>query len=548
MSIWTVKGATGAALDATEVDIEAMAMEEATLDFQAQGEDKFTFFLPAPDAVSDPDYLPDYLQTISVWRSGVRQFQGKVLEPEFVWDSGRIGWNIRAEGGWPELEKVPLVSANSYYTRAQGNLTTSIQAVIDVAIAGGAQIVRGTIASTFSIPPVSFRSMSCAAALLELLRWIPDASLIFDYTPSGLPVLNMVRRSSMTLKTWNLGTDEIALCRLSPIAGQTPDKVVLTYPIADANGVVTEVTQTAGTGTAAAQAVVFSDPSLTAFQTSAAAAQIAMRTVTTASWDFAWNLYKRDPKLAGIDGIPTPSTGSVTYIKGPTSGDKSNFTLAGSNAQFTGITSPNNYVLAKGRIENYMLAKLGFTQGVCTFSSDFSWIWRDKVLGVEQDKPDWLQALIAAGAQIVATGWYNSTETSGSYYGPDPDYDTTEIWRYRSTFECITINKNYNSADVNVRDPGDYSQVAPPSDLATNLLAVQNFLPFKGRIESTPYDSWGRLLAYTHEIGDGNPRLEGIAAVPTAERIELQTGIRELSFGAPNRKAMTSLMTRFRSI
>ena len=542
MSDWTITGQSGQALGASSVDIDVMDMSGGTLIFRNANADTFDFFLAATDVTADPTYLPSHLQKIAVWRSGVRQFSGVVTEVNFIWDNGRAGWSVKAEGGWSELEKYPLVTGNSTWERAQGSLKTSIEVLIDAAIAAGAQIVRGTIATMFDIIPISFRGLTFAAGLAELLKWVPDAVAWFSYTAAGLPVLNISRRPTMTEKTYALGTDEVTKCNISPVAGQTPDKVLLTYALANSNGVVSETTQTAGSGTAANQMVVISPAGLSDFNTRAAAGAVTVQTTTTANWTLAYAL---DPKLKDIASIPTPSAGAITYYGGSTSGAKANETWTGVTPKITGLTAPNLYAILTGEYREWMTSKLGITKGVGGFVGEFFWNWRRTTSGGGNTYPTWLQDLVAAGAEIVSNGWYNNTNSIPGESTSSVNRDTVYIFRFKCAFDLVTISRSITSATA-LRDPGDYPTVAPPSGLASDLLSVQGFTPWRGRIELSPHQAFARELGQKISFSGGNSRLNSIGAIAQEEQLDIQTGRRSLVVGVQSRASIATLMSRFR--
>ena len=542
MSDWAITGESAKALGASSVDIEVMNLSGGTLTFRNAGADSFDFFLAADDVTADPTYLPTHLQKIAVWRSGVRQFAGIVTDTNFIWDGGRAGWAIKAEGGWNELEKYPLATGNSTWERAQGSLKTSIEVLIDAAIAAGAQIVRGTIATMFDIIPISFRGLTFAAGLAELLKWVPDAVAWFSYTAAGLPVLNISRRGTLTEKTYALGTDEVTKCNISPVAGQTPDKVLLTYALSNSNGVVSETTQTAGSGTAANQVVVISQAGLADFNTRAAAGAVTVQTTTTANWTLAYAL---DPKLKDIASIPTPSSGAITYWGGSTSGSKASETWTGVTPKITGLSSPNLYAILTGEFREWMTTKLGITKGVGSFVGEFFWNWRRTTSGGANSYPQWLQDLVAAGAEIVSNGWYNSTNWTPGTSPTSPINDTVYIFRYKCAFDLVTMSRSITSA-TELRDPGDYPTTAPPSGLASDLLSVQGFTPWRGRIELSPHQAFARELGQKISFSGGNSRLNSIGAIAQEEQIEIQTGRRALVVGVQSRASIASLMSRFR--
>ncbi len=530
MSDWTIKGEAGKSFTDTLIDVDALAMQNGSLTFTNQGNDSLSFLLLSDDHTTDPLNLPDKDQEISIYRGGVRQFFGYVTVPKYVWSPGQSGWIIQAENGWRELDRVPLTDADKEYVRAQGSLAATITDVINKAIAGGARLQLGSIAAMFEIPPIAFRGVNCGAALIELLRIVSDAVAYLDHTGTGFPTLNIVRRGAMTTKTITIGTDEIDTCQVEPIPEVTPTKVTVAYATRDANGVVTEYVQTAGSGSDA-QAVILTEPNFSQFTAKAAAEQVAMQTITTATAAFA---VARAPNLRDIVGLPAPTaSGNYTIPNGGTYTTKGSVLVSGTSPAFSGFTAPNVNALLTGEIKDFMLSRLAITEGVCTYKATLWWKFQNEDASGPVDPPDWAAPLIAAGGFLRPLDWWN-TGTGGANVQSNPNTWTASNIMLYVEFQAPAISRAFTSL-TNVRDPGNYGTTAPPATLATDLLAAQNWLPHRGRLNFTPWHPYERLLAKKIDLAGTNPRLAGIGATVQSETVNIQTGVQETQLGLPAR-------------
>jgi hypothetical protein len=536
MSDWTIKGQSGKHFPASTVDVEVVGMQNGVITWRNQGVDTISFLLLADDHATDPTYLPDKEQEITVTRAGTRQFVGYVKRLEYVWSPGQSGWIIEAQNGWSELDRVPLSSTDKEYYRAQGALATTVADILAVAIAGGARIQVGSIAAMFDIPPISIRSGSCGSALIELLKIVADAVAYFDYTGTGYPTVNIVRRGSMTTKTVTIGTDEIDTLQMTPAAENPPTKITVAYATANANGVVTEAVQTAGSGTDV-QSVILTASNVADFQTKAAAAQVTMQTQTTANWAFA---LARNEALKNIPGLPSPYASGTEAIPFPRSTytSKTITTVTGTAPVFSGFTSPNNYPLLQGEVKDYMTAKIGITKGVCRFGAHFWWRIAEENASGPVDPPDWSAPLMAAGG-VVYAGWVTSA-TGGFNVQSNNNTWKAQYIRLYVEFEAVAISQAFATATA-VRDPGDYGTLAPPSGLATALLAAQNWQPHKGVVKYNPWAAYERSLHKKIDVAGTNSRLAGIGALVEEEQVQIQTGMRELRVGNPARSGGDAL-------
>lgn len=534
MSIWTIQGESGKALGASSVDLELTPYQGVQYTHTNQGTDTLSFFVRCDDPTVDPQYLPEYNQTISLWKSGVRQFVGYVGKPKFLLQGGMFGWQVEAQNGWQELDRVALSDSDKEYARAQGPLTATVQDVINKAIAGGARISLGSVATMFDIPPISFRGTFCGAALAELLKICADAVAYFDYTVGGHPALTIVRRGSMTAKTITFGSDDIIEpFSCSPIPGVTPSKVTVAFAIRDANGVVTETVQSAGSGSDT-QAVILTEPNFADWQTKAIAAQVSLRTgAATPTWADFKDLSQDIQQVTTDHGSFTLSPANSTNTRVWT-GSVSSKLLDASPFVAPFFSCPTSltgwYPLVIGDHREWMQKNLGIAAKVGALEGD--WVMWRTYSGAFPPYPAWWVALVARGAVLIKEGfWANaangdSTKQSMAFFSP----------KLEVTFIDVSI-----ASATNYRDSGPYGTLAPPATLAAELLAAQNFTPYEGRFNLSPWHTPERLISQKISFGGLTSRLSSIGALVQSETTYVATGAKSLAMGLPTRQGNTAL-------
>lgn len=534
MSDWTIKGQAAKSLDDSVVDLELTNYTGVKITRTNQGTDTLSFFVACDDATTDPDYLPEYQQEISIFRAGTRQFVGYVGKPKFALQGGVFGWSIEAQNGWQELDRVALTTTNAEYVRAQGSLSGTITDVINKAIAVGARISLGSVAAMFDIPAISFRGTSCGAALIELLRICADSVAYFDYSGAGNPALTVVRRGSMATKTITFGTDEIIEpFSCSPIPGATPTKVTVAYATRDANGIVTETIQSSGSGSEI-QSVVLTNTNFSDFLTKAASAQVTLRTAATPP---AWaDFQDMSPVIRQIIADHgsfslSPANSTNTRVWSGSISSKTLVTTAFTTPYFTCPTSLTGwYPIALGDHREWMQKALGISAKKGWLQGD--WVMWRTYTGVPPTAPDWWLALIAEGAVLKRQGFY-ANSTSG-------DATDQEMYFYSPRLECTFIDRAV-AANTIFRDPGDYGPTAPPANLAADLLSAQAFTPYEGQFNLSPWHSPELLLNKKINFGGLTSRLASIGALVQSETLDVQTGKIQATLGLAARQGAASL-------
>jgi len=93
----------------------------------------------------------------------------------------------------------------------------------------------------------------------------------------------------------------------------------------------------------------------------------------------------------------------------------------------------------------------------------------------------------------------------------------------------------------------DYSFIFPPADLAANLLAAQNWMPYEGSIQLEQEDvGASRYRGTKVNISNSQSAFSTMGALVSSETIELETGRTTINLGAPARNDYRTLVDKIR--
>jgi len=214
MAFWTCQGEAGKALDATTRDLDQIDAESPVLRFVALGVDTLTYTIKLKSLTPTTELIPEAGQKFILYRNGVRFFTGHCAVPR---QSGyTVTITVYGAGWWLERLNLTTLQTDSIGASAERltfvfptqSLTTSIDNLLNRAIALGAPIAIGSLAATFSCPRITLNQSTIAQALAEIIRLTPDVSGWWDYTTTATPTFNTARRSSMTTRT--LAAEDLA--------------------------------------------------------------------------------------------------------------------------------------------------------------------------------------------------------------------------------------------------------------------------------------------------------------------------------------------------
>lgn len=206
MSTWLVNNATP----------ESLGIENVTLSFANMSKDvaRVTFNLPYDAAVPSGFAFGSF---VSIKLDGVQVFWGESQGAEREGSAASEKLSISVYGGWYELEVTPMtqyitdrITGGTFYsaevTLTQDTVTNQVTWLINESVkaAAGAKVKAGTYdLPAVTIPSSSYSSTTYAEALRSVLKWIPGAQVIFDYsqanagaTPPVYPTVNVYQISS----------------------------------------------------------------------------------------------------------------------------------------------------------------------------------------------------------------------------------------------------------------------------------------------------------------------------------------------------------------
>ena len=561
---WTITGETGKALDATSRTLEAIGAEDPRVRFQSAGMDKLTWRTPIP--AGGTVIAPEMRQKVTLWRDGVRFFQGHVIRRRPVFEAEQWTLYIEVAGPWWWLEQIALTStqtdqAGSTATRSAfvfgtGSLATSFSSLVSRAVTLGAPIAAGTIATMYDVPRITVTGQSIAATFLDLLRWVPDAMLWFDHSATT-PTLNVTRRrtalasGSATTRTVTIGTDGVMEVDLQPQIELEVSQVRIDSVTRDSQGRGIWSTLSAGSAsTGRNQIVVVSGPE--AIDTTLPPDQFDSVVVRSKALDPAgspvldigiFETYDQRIRAAGAVGElkvgpPDPITYSGTTYSIPS------ITALAEREEGGALPSGYNRWLSKGEPRDWWTKDgIGWVKGRVQATLYWEEIspWSNSGGGFnintwEATVPEWVEALgmIRDGGAVEGGG------PGGAF--------RKRTWFYYTTAVLVPIVNTSWTTDTTLYRSEDYSYVAPPSGLATNLLTAQQFVPYQGRVEIVHADipAGNPVGQCLNVAGDALGELASIRALIQTADLEIFSGRERLTCGASPRLAYEDLVRRYR--
>lgn len=546
---WQIKGESGATLNATLRDLDALRVRDWTLKFQSLADDTLVWTAEADDAAGTGTIVPDAGQVVELWKDGARIFKGHVGKPQV----GLRTVSVTAYGPWWWMQRIALSGENadgegtvaergSYVFPTQG-LKTSIESLIDRMIAKAVPIARGTVHGMFQVPKITLSNMSFGSALAELMRWCPDSVAWFDYSGTT-PELNIYRRGDMTALSYTIGSDRIEDVAINPRLDLEVARVELKY-----------VTRNATTGrpkwaalndgTAAPgkrQIITVSGPEIVAYLPKDDFESVQVETITSLS-TYA---EKTDATLAALrkeyGALPGGVASQVTTYSGQTGsgyyGVPTTYKFPGTTYlrdDGTYISSAGKYIVKTGALPEWAAKLLGAIN--VTVSGTWIAEWKDSVYG---DR-GWSDAFIAMrGGAATGRGWERAP-VSNSDIPPSKDW-LARPW----SFQAVMINTELLTKTTYYK-PWDYDYLSPPSNLAETLLNAQNWVPWEGTVTLVGDDVSGyNGVRRKVNILGGYPAHATMGALVKSVTYQPMRGRWTYELGAPARADFGTMVSRVR--
>lgn len=569
---WTIKGETGAALDATVRALDAVNFQSARLTLSSLEADQFEWTAATLNATGAGTTVPDLAQLVEVYESGVRRFRGHVTAP-------RIGIHtvqVICEGAWWWMDRIALTSLQTDETGASGervsyvfptqDLKTSMEALIDRAIANGVPILRGTVDAMFVFPRITLSEMSCAQALAQLMSIVPDAVAHFDYSGAGNPILNITRRGAMATSTVTVGTDAVEDLDLLPRLDLEVKKVSIQSVTRNATtGLNTWATQTSGTSTPGKnQILVTSGPEAANFLPKNRYDQVDIQSLTMPTGGIS------------IDDLTTSSGHSATYITGAFK----DFVVANDVNLATLIRQYGSSFSSYLKVSNggrFLVSNTsaGGSSGAFGFYLDKPRLLAKAdpagyyVVTTSAPIPDWatwengisvLQATLSGYARYskynagtAVESWWNDVVPKayaaqvGFEYGVTSsatDYQRNLFFQFSIPVQIIATSF---PTLTTVYRQWDYDYVSTPSGLAAALVGAQNWIPWEGKIQTVADGVNGAQdLDKKWNVANALPACASMAALPKSIVYDIERGRKTVNLGSPARTDFGTLASRFR--
>jgi hypothetical protein len=556
---WTIAGQTGSTFNATQRTLAAAQIDSARLDFKSLEADILTFTI-TPESLASA-VIPDLRQEMILYRDGVRFFSGNVTNVRNVIDSGKHQCQVTVSGPWWWLEKIPFTSVIAdgtgvsqerisyvFGTASAGqNLKTSIEAAINRSAALGAPIATiaqgSSVDAMFVVPRITLNQSTCGQVISELVRICPDTMVWFDYSTAPVRI-RVGRRGATTAVSLNQSISPITSIDINPVIDLEVSNVVLPFVDRDTQGRTRFQVQSAGTNaTSKRQIITVSGPELDTFLPNDLFDSQTI-SVTNNFGARAYNLdviLQQTAKKYGFVGLPT-STTTVSYRLW----DRRATTTTGT---VTGATY-TDYVVGSANLSN----KSG------TILTGYKIITSD-------DPADWVGINVVDALLYGQFRYIHTFDTQqGSTFNPYPAW-ASEVGLARigtgfdgTTYyaDNITIATKPFSFNVKATNsiagtsqtfyrPADYSFIAPPANLAANLLAAQNWIPYEGAITLEEEDVGAtRYRGNKINLINSIPAYSTMGALVSGESLEIESGRTTISLGAPARNDYRTLVDKIR--
>jgi hypothetical protein len=556
---WTIAGQTGSTFNATQRTLASAQIDSARLDFKSLEADILTFTI-TPESLTSA-VIPDLRQEMILYRDGVRFFSGNVTNVRNVIDSGKHQCQVTVSGPWWWLEKIPFTSVIAdgtgasqerisyvFGTASAGqNLKTSIEAAINRSATLGAPIATiaqgSSVDAMFVVPRITLNQSTCGQVISELVRICPDTMVWFDYSTAPVRI-RVGRRGATTAVSLNQSTSPITSIDINPVIDLEVSNVVLPYVDRNAQGRTRFQVQSAGTNaTSKRQIITVSGPELDTFLPNDLFDSYNIKTLPTGASSYAVYVHDKDSVLvsaaakAGLSYIPVSIEGGGTYSVNSSTGIAPityRRTVPGATLKLqdnTLVSTASNYIITSGSSVPYWVSsELGLTVREATYSG--------------------------------LLRWYETISYSASGYYYDCGFDSSlSLSGYANVFGVVrmvyigwkafsipvTIISTQYPTSTTLYRPADYSFIAPPTTLAADLLAAQNWIPYEGAITLEEEDVGAtRYRGNKINLINSIPAYSTMGALVSGESLEIESGRTTINLGAPARNDYRTLVDKIR--
>ena len=563
---WTIKGESGKTFNATVRSLETAQIDSAQISFRSLEADTFTFTI-SPETLTSAT-IPDLEQKITLYRDGVQFFTGTVTNVRPIISQSSQQAQVTVSGPWWWMERINMTtvrtdgagSTGERMTFVFGNATTGgdlethIRSLIARAIALGVPMQLGGVADFFNVPQISLNQSTVGQALSELVRLVPDTQVNFDYSTTP-PTIDIRRRGTSTARTIDVATAPVDSIDIEPMIELQVSQVRLPYVTRDVQGRTVYQEQASGTAaTGKVEILTVSGPELDTFLPNELFDSYSIRTSTIASaTNFVLNQDGSLVQLAKESGysngrlpLTIQTLGGVSLwisqsssIATPPAGTYQN-SLAIPPPSLTSINgtaySTSTYkVITTADAPDWVISELGLGIKEVTFEGYLgaTHIYRTEYGAPTIPLPTWWNSV---GFDLQIDGFtFPTSNGSRLVYGFK-----------KFSVKCLITTTAYTSATTVYR-PADYSFIQPPANLAANLKAAQDWLPYTGSITLVEEDVGGtRYMGTKISLTNTLPAYASMNALVAGVNLDIATGTTTIELGQPPRLDYRTFVDRIR--
>lgn len=534
-------------MDATVRTLAAVGAIGPKVSFRNLGVDQLTWSVMLADLTPGSEIIPEAGQVVTLFRSGVRFFSGHAAPAR---QRGRMV-GITVYGPWWWLERIFLESVQTDDTAATADratyalpkqsLTTSLNALLAAAIAKGAPLAIGSLATTFSAPEIRLNQMSYAQAISEAVRITPDAVLYFDYS-TATPTANTVRRKT-GLATGSAASVDLDAAlvdgfEINPLIEMQVSQVKIPYLQRAVDGGKKFALQTSGTASAGkVQVITVSGDEMDTFLPKDTLDSVQVK---SGLWS-TQPLVQYDPALKSL----------VDKYGGFWGGDY----FAGAITYYTGFSN------AKQATTSYFAPLTARAKSGKPIPAGTQYF-----VTSTDPLPEWAVEQLGA-VEVAITGTLIATEiTTNASWSPlfkamregsstgGPVWLSGDNWNNNQyhwlahplAVDGYLIPTEY-AALTSVYKASDYDFISPPTGFSDGLLAAQNYLAYDGSIEFTEEEcGTARYLMKAVNLTHTMTAHATMRAMLQSEELDLASGVTTLVLGAPARFSYADLVNRIR--
>lgn len=537
----TIKGQEGRALDEQERDFAGIAAS-GSLAFESLGVDELVFTIEPGFLDARETEIPEEGQEVSLFISGERIFAGVVTAVSNEWGAGELTVEVTVSGAWWWLEQTALsdlISDNVERPQFRcpiGPLEGHIERLFSRLKDLGIPVALGELDACYDIPTTTFRDASFGRALSELLRLVPDAVGWWDYSGTGNPKFRLTRRKAPAdATTFALGVDPVISGSLRAEYSLQISRVSVPYAERLESGEISYKELAAGSGSGTRQVFPVSGPELVDFVPPDPIDGVTISTVdivdNSVSLDMAnlelvwkfWQDWSARNSAAASTRTPTEWNGGTNP----------------SDLYSEGIR-PYVYLDDGTRVDTSIHPRYAVTyepdRELPSWFSDVDGYQLGEVRGT---------VFLEVDASFNGQGWLQELMNEADFVytvigGPD-NLDRTLFFN----LEIPVILLPTELTEVSFYKPLSYTFETPPNDLAENLRAAQEWLPYTGdivlEVEQPPF---ARRTGATVNLTNGRSAWESMGALVQGERFDLVSMEHTLNLGLPERLSGSTPVTR----